>query len=469
MYHLTCPSCQDVTESPFVRSGAVVRCPACESKYRIKSAYFQREVHTGPRTLDETDSVLRSDSVDIDPDEMPPVSIDDDGNVVGLSGLSELMRWSDNQAANQSTDVSSAVHERASHDHTDALPAAKSTSKKKKQPAVGLGRARAQALKRKKRNKMVITLSSTAIVLVVLVFVIVQLLGNELTKIATDDIKPAKPAPNTPAKINPTDPSQPDTTQDPTPPNEVDLFNDPNQPEPNPDIRFVAPWLNENSDTPPADIPTVLTTATTLNHEGWYVMNPPRGSADASGVTTVQLGPVTPSLLNDSLTLLATSLTNSSDQTMMQGELHIMLLDSTGNVFAETYTPLAMIGPRSKQPYALTIPTRYWKRSRGLRAAVTVQDWADQTQPLQDVRLHPTNLGPSSVLRISAKHIGDKTLRNVTILINATDNDGNAIANFLLKEENLYIRPNHWLDLIVQTPLPPSKQTANWSATIIPQ
>ena len=60
---------------------------------------------------------------------------------------------------------------------------------------------------------------------------------------------------------------------------------------------------------------------------------------------------------------------------MLSGELHVMLLDSTGRVFAETYTPLVMIEPGGKQAIALPIATRHWKRSRGVRAGVVVTDW----------------------------------------------------------------------------------------------
>ena len=213
----------------------------------------------------------------------------------------------------------------------------------------------------------------------------------------------------------------------------------------------------------------MLTPAVPLAHEGWYVMNPPRGAAEASGISNLEPGQIRASPLNDKQTLLSTELTNNSAQTAVHGELHVMLLDSTGNVFAETYGPLAMIGPRARQPYALTIPTRYWERSRGVRVAAIVQERADHPPPLRGVRLHPADLGPSSSLRISVKHTGNKVLRGVSILITATDNDNNALASFLFKEENLHIRQNHWLDLLVATPLPPGKQSANWSATVVPQ
>lgn len=451
-----------------------MRCPACESKYRIKSTHFEREILTGPRTLDETDTILRSDSVDIDPDEMPPVSIDDDGNVVGLSGLSELMRFSDSKNANESTDVSSAINDKAAREPHAPLPAAK-TPRSEQPSIIGSGRARAQALKRKKRNKNYAIIGSSCAALVVLVLIFMQLFGGDTPDVAGKDDTPTDPDNGTPNAIDPTNP-QPDPKVDgpknPAGQNDTkdpELFEDPDKPEPNPDRRFVAPWRDAENVEPPADVPTILTPAKPLTHEGWYVMNPPRGAADATGVSTVELAQLNESPLSNGLTLLSSTITNSSPKAVMRGELHIVLLDSTGNVFAETYTPLAMIAPRSRQPFALTIPTRYWKRSRGVRAAVLVQDWQDTFTPMQDVRINPAGTGSAAALRVSVKHTGDKPLRNAIIQISATDDAGNALASFLVEENNLYIRKDQWLDLVLATPLPSDRNATNWSAVLLAQ
>ena len=469
MYHLTCPSCHDVTESPFVRNGAVVRCKACENKYRIKSSHFEREVHTGPRTLDETDTVLRSDSVDIDPDEVPPVSIDDDGNVVGLSGLSELMRWGDGNNEEASTDVSSAVNGRSSRKSDTALPAAKTSSSGGKSTA-GNGRARAQARKRKKRNKLILMLATTGTVLIVVAVLAIQIIGGNNSDVADDNPGPETPPDNGP-KVAIEDPVTPDPDEDPNNPDgqDPDLFRDPNQPEPNPEPQFVAPWRTKDLVDPPIDVPTMLTPARPLVHEGWYVMNPPRGSADAAGVSNVELGQLNAIELSDGITLLSSSITNSSSQVVMQGELHIMLLDGTSNVFAETYVPLAMIEPRSRQPFAMTIPTRYWKRSRGTRASVLVQTWNEPIEPMHDVRLQPAGQGLSAALRVSVKNQGDKALRGAMIFITAIDDADNAMASFLVEEESLYVRKNQWLDLVLATPLHPDTQATKWTATVLPR
>lgn len=446
-----------------------MRCAACDNKYRIKSSHFEREVHTGPRTLDETDTVLRSDSVDIDPDEMPPVSIDDDGNVVGLSGLSELMRWSDKTGSDPDTDVSSTVHDRAGKAADPPLPAAKTKSKESSPP--GKARVRAQAIKRKKQNQIYIMMAGTGVVLIIAVVLITQMLGGGTPEVADDPPKPDTPNIDKPVVIDTPKP-KPDPKDDPenpADPKDPKLFVDPNQPEPNPDNKFVAPWDQANRVDPPVDVPTMLTPAKPLVHEGWYVMNPPRGSADAAGVSNVELGQLVATELEDGTTLLSSSITNTSAQMVMRGELHIMLLDSTSSVFAETYVPLAMIAPASQHPFAMTIPTRYWKRARGTRASVLVQEWADPVQPMENVRVQPTGQGMSAALRISVKNSAEKPMRGATIYISAANEEGTALASFLVEEENLYIRENHWLDLVLATPMRPGMQAADWAVKIVPR
>ena len=468
MYHLTCPSCQNVTDSPFVRSGAVVRCPSCENKYRIKSSHFDREIHTGPRTVDETDTILRSDSVDIDPDEVPPVSIDDEGNVVGLSGLSELMRWSDAKPGAGDTDVSSAVNGRTGK-HAAPLPRAMPAASSTSSAAPSTGRARAQAMKRRKRNKMLIMMGVTAVVVIGTAVIIINMLGGDSPEVVDEDPPTKPPRDETPVITDGPAQDPGDDPQDPTDVEDPSLFVDPNQPEPNPESLFVAPWLVQNSADPPADVPTMLTPTRPLVHEGWYVMAPPRGPADASGVSNVELGQLVETDLGEGTTLLSSTITNSSPQMVMKGELHIMLLDGTSNVFAETYVPLAMIGPRSRQLFAMTIPTRYWKRARGTRAAVLVQEWTDPVPQIDDVRLQSAGQGLSTALRVSVKNDGDKALRGAMIYLTAINEDGNALASFLVEDESLYVRENHWLDLVLATPLHPGHQAAQWTATVVPK
>lgn len=471
-----------MTDSHFVRSGAVVRCPACEHKYRIKSAHFQREVHTGPRTLDETDSVLRSDSVDIDPDEVSPVSIDDEGNVVGLSGLSELMRWSDNQDQSQVTGTPSPTRSRGKQEQPaeEALPQAKPVKTKAAGKSASnanasaspskpsTGRARAQALKRKKRNQTYILAGSVAAVVILLAVIVPALLPG---KPQTAESDPDQGDPDEAlVNIDPSDaqtepkPGPDDGTVEPQVPDEVRVFTEHYTPSPNPRDVFQPPWAGADTSLPPEDVPTVLTPAEHLTHEGWYIMNPPRGSADASGVSNVELGQITASSLPNNQTLLAGSVANKSDQAVERGELHLMLLDSTGNVFAETYTPLAMIEPMSSQAIGLTIPTRYWQRSRGVRAGVQVAAWSEPITAAQGIELAFTSLGSCSAVRVSLKHAGDRPLRGVKLLLSAKDSQGSCVANYLVEENSLYIANDQWLDLVIATPLPEGREVAGWSA-----
>lgn len=480
MYHLTCPSCQDVTESHFVRSGAVVRCDACDQKYRIKSGHFERVIHSGPRTLDETDSVLRSDSVDIDPEEIAPVSIDDDGNVVGLSGLSELMRFSDDQAQ---TDVDHVIQKDKAkrkskkQANDEPLPQAKAVSPKRskkttKEPTPTTARERAQALKRKKQHKLYIMLGSSALILLVFIAILIPMMLPDDAD--NDNDNGDDPDGDTFVGTEPSPPDQTpspdtDTGKDiaPKPDNDDLLFTNADKPSPNPATKFVPPWSPSATSPLSQDVPTVLTPAKHLTHEGWYVMTPPRGSADATGDTNVKLNQLTAAKLNDTTTRLTGSINNNTNQLVMAGEAHLMLLDSTANVFAETYTPLGMIPPGDQQQITLDIPTRYWNRSRGVRAGVQIAEWRDQYTPIDNLEINPVGQGPTAALRVSTKNNTDKPLRAVSITLHAKDEDGNTLASFLIQENNLYIPQNHWLDLVIATPLPEDTAASDWSCSVI--
>ena len=490
-----------MTDSPFVRSGAVVRCPACDSKYRIKSAHFEREVLTGPKTLDETDSVLRSDSVDIDPDEVSPVSIDEEGNVVGLSGLSELMRWSDNQDQSQVTGTPSPTRSRGKQDPPtpEELPEArpakaktgtrtktktktKSKSKPKPKPkpkakaeadvppeSPGNARARASALKRKKRNKLWIIFGSVGVVVVLLAVIIpIVLPGNEpitTNEPDQDESDTAVVETDTPTPDTVPNPDTVNGSPGPKVPDEVRVFAKDYTPSPNPKPAFQPPWIVRDNSQPPSDVPTVLTPARPLTHEGWYVSNPPRGSADASGLINVEMSQLT-AVKQGSVTKLTGTVSNKTNEVVMRGELHVMLLDSTASVFAETYVPLAMIQPKSGQAITMTIPTRYWSRHRGVRAGVRVSEWADAIDSPQDIRLTHTDMGPASAVRLSLKHAGETPLRNVNMLLSATDEQGAVVGYYHVEESNLYIANNQWLDLVIATPLPTGQAVAAWSAVL---
>lgn len=487
-----------------MRSGAVVRCEACEHKFRIKSTHFAREIHTGPRTLDESDDVLGSDSVDIDPDEVAPVSIDDDGNVVGLSGLSELMRWSDSQDQSQVTGTPSPTRSRgkAQHDADDDLPEAKparstakaasagasktaSKAKPKTTPAPRTARERAQALKRKKQMRMYAGLGGVVAALLLVAIVIAITLpgrqpddatatsdGSDTNLADTNDPKPDNPDTETPVDdpgesstnngdANPNDPGSniPDTPDTP------DFFGETFEPSPNPEPTFQAPWLADAG--PPADAPPDYLVATALNHEGWYVLNPPRKPREVLNPDGVTLGDITPIDLGNGTTVLSCQLFNSSDRTLADGELHIRFTDRVGNIFAETYAKLALIDSKTRQPYAVTVPTRYWKRCEDVLASVSVDVWADDAEPIEGVILQPNGLDEGSAVRVSLKHSGERALKNIEMLLHATDDEGHAIACFHVKRDNLFIRDGNWLDLVVATPLPEGAPQPSWSAKLV--
>lgn len=466
-----------MTESPFVRNGAVVRCASCQKKYRIKSSHVERVLTTGPRTLDEADSVLRTDSVDIDPDEIAPVSIDDDGNVVGLSGLSELMRQSDAKGAKAK--IQARMHDPASSDDgRDGVgpPAVERIDDQPASTSAAQRRARLLA-QRKRKRKNALVLTSLGCLLVVSGVVLFMVLNQEKNRdgvesngTAADDTPP-KPGNNNPSNPNGNNGNnpRPDPGTDNPPAVDPELFAGIGPPTRNPDPRYIVPVVRQRPDVMPADVPTVMIPSRLVAYEGWYIMQPPRGSANAGGDADVEVGELTALDLDADQTLLTGAVVNRSEKALLGGELHVMLLDSSAAVFAETYVPLVMIAPDGDQKISLPIATRHWRRARGVRMGTKVTSWGESLSPLPNVKVDPVGQGEHAALRVSAFHTGDTALRNVLVLIEAVDSDGVLAARFMIENEKVYVASQTWLDLVVATPVDADQNDLRWSAMIQPR
>lgn len=87
MYRLTCPFCGHVTESSFIRIGAVTQCAACKRRIEIDDHHVQRVVAVVPTENRDQDPLLTAAGV-----RETSTRYDDEGNQIGLSGLSHLMR-----------------------------------------------------------------------------------------------------------------------------------------------------------------------------------------------------------------------------------------------------------------------------------------------------------------------------------------------------------------------------------------
>ena len=474
VYQLTCPTCQSMTESPFVRSGAVVRCESCRNKYRIKTAHVERVLTTGPRTLDETEAVLRTDSVDIDPDEASPVSIDDEGNVVGLSGLSELMRQSDvrgseTRVQSQMDSAPPPAAQRLKSTPTEDPPAIERLTDEPVVSSRSHRRARRHARQRRRRTQTLL-IAALGVLVVVSGIVLYTIVDRQQDKTdsapggqADQNDSTDKPG-NT--GDNPPDLFPPDSSD---PPVEPQLFANIGPPEPNPDPKYVAPAVAIDPDALPADVPTVVIPAERIMLEGWYVTTPPRGAADAGGEADFTVSELQPSALDDGRTLLSASVRNNGEDALLAGELHIMLLDSSGGVFAEAFLPLSLIAPNAEQAIALPVAARHWQRQRGVRTSVKATDRTKNLFPIPDVQIDPVGAAEHTALRLSARYNGLAALRGVLILVEATDAQGNRLARFVVENEQLFVARGGWLDLVVATPMEVDETPASWSAVIQPR
>lgn len=509
VYALQCPLCSAVDQAPFVRTGAVVRCAHCSAKFRIKSSQVTRNLTTGPRTLDEMDPLLSGDSVDLDPDtEAAPVTIDESGQVVGLSGLTELMRQGDAKLAKADAKARSKAAEappagrvtRAASAKPPAAPRASAkpepakTSKTAKpaapaatpaspQDSATAARERAQQRARQRKLHTNLMIAAGGLTLVLLVVALFVVFGGSNPPAPTD--------PNTPqaAGTNPADPAtvsnnpdpgpielfpdnNPDDNRPPDPqppspgPRDPSLFGSGNNYSPNPDPKYTAASPLAN---PPAEVPAVLIQPEPLTHEGWYILTPPRGAIDASGPAgEVELSKLTKAYTTpDGQAILTATLANRGNQAAIAGEAHLALLDPAGRVFAETYLPFALLGPGESREVRIDIDQRFWDRCRDTRAHAVVKEAEPALATLNNVRLAPLGKGPSTAVRVSVRNPRDTWLGDVVLILTATDLDDHPVASYRVTQQDLLIPPGQWLDMVIHTPLPNTANTVyQWKATL---
>ncbi|MCC6682001.1 MAG: hypothetical protein IT445_13960 [Phycisphaeraceae bacterium] len=99
MYELTCPSCHQVMRASFVRAGAVATCAGCGQRFLIDKAHYHRLTPAAPAPGPGSEqagatSATGSSVPGAIPGALPGagVRVDESGHVIGLSGLSEMMR-----------------------------------------------------------------------------------------------------------------------------------------------------------------------------------------------------------------------------------------------------------------------------------------------------------------------------------------------------------------------------------------
>ncbi|MEX0652674.1 MAG: hypothetical protein WDZ31_02200 [Phycisphaeraceae bacterium] len=90
VYELKCPSCGQVVRSSFVRVGSVTDCTGCGHRYRIHASQVARKAPAaaaggaGQPLVPEAKELVTMAGA--------RVHLDEAGNVIGLSGLSDMMR-----------------------------------------------------------------------------------------------------------------------------------------------------------------------------------------------------------------------------------------------------------------------------------------------------------------------------------------------------------------------------------------
>ena len=115
----------------------------------------------------------------------------------------------------------------------------------------------------------------------------------------------------------------------------------------------------------------------------------------------------------------------------------------------------------------LAIPLRHWGRARDVRTRVNVIEESRQLDELSDVSLKPAGADDWASARVSVHNAGRRWLRDVVVLIWAQNAAGERVASFRSIQDDLYIEPDGWLDIVVRTPVAGDAGALTWHARVI--
>lgn len=221
----------------------------------------------------------------------------------------------------------------------------------------------------------------------------------------------------------------------------------------------------------PAGFPDTVVKAERVVHEGWYLLDPPRAMVPLRTDPEVKLvDPFRPSPLNQEDVLLSARIKNQSDQSLVKGELHLMLLDNRDMVFAETYLPLSLIKPNGERAVSIKLGGRQWLQARSSRIEVrTIERASDMIAMPRVAARFVLNERYGPTVRVSAQHQGEQTLRGATIRVQANTTKGGVLGEYVVERSDLVIEPGGWLDVAIATPIDKTLlqgEVASWSAEV---
>lgn len=389
-YKVTCPSCEAVVESAFVRVGAVTRCPSCGMRYAVREQDLRRPSPPTPGPLASVVAERRAT---------------DEASAPGLSGLSDLMKRQDQVHEHVATDLPAAAQPRRAQAVQDpgveALAAAS---------AVPARRAAAHAhLRAKKRRQAQVGLLAAAAAFAVIgvILLIVLVISGPGPKPAhnplVDDVPPGDAAPpdDPPALVD--DP--PPAPGDPADPSDPPVATDPADPPP----------TDPTDPAPPTEAPAVAAQA--LAPTPWQdntpPVLPPDHPADPIRVTgvSVEQGVARVTVISDTL------------ETIDLATVQCHLLNADGRAVRTASVPVLMLA--ALEPTTVRIPLPEGTAAGApVAASASVQRTTRQVYPVQELRLTPDPaVSPADGARIDIEVVGrlDTRARRLVVVLEALD------------------------------------------------
>lgn len=406
MYVITCPSCGNVKKVSFARAGAVVHCDKCDKPIRLDRSNTRRV--TPPPKPDQGAEAAKL-LAERQNEHATRQAGEQAREVVGLSGLSELMAQTSGAAGKTSSGSGGSSGGTSGGDPNDlAALAAEQMAVKKKMS----GKKGRKGGKRKKGSGSWLMWLLGALVLIpVVVIVLVLVFNKSLSSMSA----PPTDGPEVWASLN---------VQEVTP-------------------TPLVPWDWEELDEPFTIRPDASTAVD---------LRPPKGYSDEKPSEHMTMAWV------------------SQGGVALQGKARLVMVDGTGKAVAQTYVPLIGVSRENFQAVLVAIPEKYQQSDLSMReAGVEGVQFSPDAKVLRteyEVEKRVVGEGPDTAVRLSLLYVGDKSAAQMLVLIAGMTHVGEPVRRYVVNWDKS-VAPGDKVDFWCRLPVDPSLDIRKWVVTAV--
>ncbi len=412
MYELTCPDCGHKVRSPFIRAGAMVDCPSCSHRFRIAATHFKRDVQWSIPATPEAGELVTASAKTGTREERQAAQVTQ--QVIGLSGLSEMMRQEPNgrdKGVRRPDPPAPAVE-------SPAIPESYREPSAKGHRTTAAISARIKRKKRKKQNRMTIMLSVAALAMLGLVVASYLRLDGSRSQMYPS--------------VSPDDIAQARLSQLRSPWPELKRLQ----------IRRLYP-------------------------EAWEIINQPFSPVGESQRPYIEVqrdGFITPG----HRVMAASIRAWRDDRVLMHGRWQVSLVNQQNTELARTYLPVVALVPGQSQFVSMLLPQALQERQDlAVRFGPVIEVVTEPSAYFMQRRQHDEHREDDLVmLKLAVYNIEPVAMQHAVVLITGLDERQQPVARWMAEWSGRH-EPDMWRESWVAMYVPSDLGVVEWSIDVI--